>query len=94
MCPQREGHRIGAGEVGLAVGVGVGVDVDVVFGFGETLPGLRVSVRGRFRGAKPLGDERSRGLLTPASRLFAPEIRRFRPSISNAVDGSLTFSKI
>jgi len=48
----------------------VGLAVD--FGLGDTLSDLLVSVLCRLRGAKPPGLERSKGLVTPVSLLFAP----------------------
>lgn len=64
MWPQSDGHLTGGGVVGLAVG----------FGLGDTLSDLLVSVRCRLRGANPPGLDRSNGLVTPASLLFAPAI--------------------
>lgn len=49
------------------------VGLGVALGFGDTLPDLLVSARCLFRGANPPGLERSRGLVTPASLLFAPD---------------------
>jgi len=56
---------MGGGVVGLAVD----------FGLGETLSDLLlISCFCRLRGAKPPGLERSSGLVTPVSLLFAPVI--------------------
>lgn len=76
MCPQSEGHLTGGGVLDLGGAAVAG------FGFGETLPGLLVSILGRFRGANPPGLDKSRGLVTPTSRLFAPEQILFRLILS------------
>lgn len=63
MWPHKEGHLTGGGVLGPG---------GVALGFGDTLPDLLVSVLCLLRGANPPGVERSKGLVTPASRLFAP----------------------
>lgn len=66
MCPHSEGHRTGGGVLDR------GVAAVAAFGFGDTLSDLFVSIRGRFLGANPPGLDKSNGLVTPTSRLFAP----------------------
>lgn len=63
--------------VGLAIG----------FGLGDTLSDLLVSGLCRLRGAKPPGLERSKGLVTPASLLFAP-------TFQNKIKRYLIFLKV